>query len=136
MTGVITGGLAAVAWRRRPAPGADWFALMMMGTTIYSLGYAFSLASTNLDGIYLGWKLKYVGGLWTPEAFLAFVLAYTGRERWLTRRNLALLFTIPALLILLAWTNDFHHLFWTYFSTTTVDSFVLPDFGRGLANWA
>ena len=35
-----------------------------------------------------------------------FVLQYTGREKWLTQRNILLLAIMPFLAVLLAWTNE------------------------------
>jgi PAS domain S-box-containing protein len=54
---------------------------------------------------------KFAAIAFLPVAYLAFVLQYTGRERWLTPRNLALSGVIPCITQLMIWTNDAHGLF-------------------------
>ncbi len=45
-----------------------------------------------------------------PTLWLAFVLQYTGRAHWLTRRTVGLLIVEPLITLLLVWTNQFHGL--------------------------
>jgi PAS domain-containing protein len=52
--------------------------------------------------------VEYLGIAIVPTAWLALALQYTGREKWLTRRNLALLAIEPFVTLLLAWTNELH----------------------------
>ncbi|MFC1964878.1 histidine kinase N-terminal 7TM domain-containing protein [Chloroflexota bacterium] len=40
-------------------------------------------------------KARYFGIVTVPLAWMAFTLIYTGREKWLTRRNLSALAVIP-----------------------------------------
>jgi hypothetical protein len=48
-----------------------------------------------------------------PISWLAFAFQYTDREGQLTPRNLALLFALPLVTLLLAWTNEAHGLIWS-----------------------
>ena len=43
---------------------------------------------------------------------LAFVLRYTGHERWLAPRRFGIIGAMMLALTLLAWTNPLHHLYW------------------------
>jgi signal transduction histidine kinase/DNA-binding response OmpR family regulator len=54
-----------------------------------------------------------------PGIWLVFCLQYTRHERWLTRRNLWLVFTIPLLTLGLTWTNELHYL---YYSRAEMDA--------------
>jgi len=55
----------------------------------------------------------YVGyGVGAPS-ILFFAVAFTGRGHLLTWRNVILVLTIPVVAVLIAGTNEAHHLFWT-----------------------
>jgi PAS domain S-box-containing protein len=57
-------------------------------------------------------KMSYLGITIVPTAWLVFTLQYTHHESWLTRRKLFVFCIIPALALIVVWTNDFHHLWW------------------------
>ncbi len=110
VSAVILAALAVAAWRRRPAPGAILFCLLMLAMAEWSLGYAFELASPALSSALLWHNVAWLGAIAAPTLWLAFTLLYTGRERWLARQNLALLIVEPLVTLLLIWTNGWHGL--------------------------
>ena len=57
-------------------------------------------------------KMSYFGITLIPVAWLIFTLLYTKREKWLTRRNLAILFIVPVITLIMVWTNNTFHLMW------------------------
>lgn len=119
--------LAIFIWRRRPAPGATPSALAMVAITLWCLGYTRELASTDLPAILFWSKVEYMGIVGAPLAWLAFALEYTGRERFLTRRNLALLAIVPLLTLIAVWTNEYHGLIWSHFGLQTWQSFQMAN---------
>lgn len=123
-------GIVLYVWRRRrEAPGAGMVILMLVAVFAWSLGYAFELGESGL-GLKVFWaKVQYLGITTVPAAWLVFALRYTGRDRWLTRRNLALLAALPLLTLALVWTNEAHGLIW---SRTTLDDsrvFMRVEYG-------
>jgi len=121
----VSAALAFYAWRRRSAPGVRPFIVLLLGVAVWSLGYALELASANLPAKLFWARLQYLGIIPVPAAWLAFVLQYTNRARWLTRRNLFLL-ALPSLVTLfLAYSNDLHHLIWTSTRQDTSGPFSL-----------
>ena len=104
--------LALFAWRRRAAPGALAFALLMLAVAEWSLGYVLELGSADLAGKLWWASVEYLGIVAVPLVWLVFTLQYTGQARWLTHRNLALLAIEPAIMLLLVWTNGAHGLVW------------------------
>ncbi|UCC64735.1 MAG: GAF domain-containing protein [Anaerolineae bacterium] len=108
----ISVALALLAWRRRSVPGAVASMVLMMAVAEWSLAYALRLGSTDLATKLFWAKVRYVGIVIVPAAWLALALQYTQREEWLTRRDVALLAIEPLITLLLAWTNEFHHLIW------------------------
>ncbi|MDS0478466.1 histidine kinase N-terminal 7TM domain-containing protein [Natrinema sp. 1APR25-10V2] len=91
--------VAVIAWRRRGDPAARWAAycncsiaawaflhLVTVSNTVYEVKlYAFAIALGNI-------------GLLAIVAF-GYVLHYTGRREWLTRRRLASLLAVPLSLV-------------------------------------
>ena len=131
----ITAGLALLAWPRRSAPGARPFIALTLALTGWSLAYAVQLASAELGLKLFLSRLRFMGVVVVPTAWLVFGLEYTGRARWLTRRNLALLMVMPLATALLIWTNDLHHLFWVEIELQAFGSLQLWRSNDGIAFW-
>jgi PAS domain S-box-containing protein len=120
--GAICIVLAIHAWRRRPAPGATIFAVMMLAVADWTIGYALELGSADLSLIVFWAKLEYIGIVAGPLAAMLLALAYTSRTWWLTRRRIAALSIIPAITLLLVWTNELHGLIWSELQVANPDS--------------
>ncbi len=132
---VISAGLALYSWRRRLAVGAVPFALLMLAVAEWSLGYALRLGSADLPAKLFWTRVRYLGIVVVPTAWLAFVLQYTGREKWLTPRNIAMLAIEPLVTLVLAWTNDAHHLIWSDIGLDTSGSLSVWSATHGAAFW-
>jgi PAS domain S-box-containing protein len=70
----------------------------------------------------------------SPFVFLL-VLEYGGRERWITRRNLALLFALPVIGMVASMTSPWHTLFRYGFRLETVGSLSVLRYNSGLIYW-
>ncbi|HNT78581.1 MAG TPA: histidine kinase N-terminal 7TM domain-containing protein [Anaerolineae bacterium] len=128
---LVSGGIALYAWQQRQMPTATSCGLMMLGVAIWLLGYAFELANTELTPMLWGTKVGYLGVATAPTLWLVFAIQYTGRERWLTRRRILALFTVPSLIILLVWTNEWHHLYYPKYWVDTTGAFPMLANTRG-----
>ena len=104
--------VAAIAWRRRTAPGGRPLAALMLSVSIWSAGAAMEYASIGVSEKIVWAKVQYIGVLTCSAFFLMLALEYNHLDRWLTRRNIALLFVVPTLTLALALTNDWHGLIW------------------------
>jgi PAS domain S-box-containing protein len=107
---LISAAVAGFLWRRRPAPGATSFCLLMLVVAQWSLAYALELASSNLPAALFWDNMEWLGAALAPTLWLAFVLQYTGRAGWLTRRTIALLLVEPLVTLLLVWIPPLHGL--------------------------
>ncbi|RMH02288.1 MAG: PAS domain S-box protein [Chloroflexi bacterium] len=99
--------LIGYAWRRRQATGARFFIPMIAGTTIWLLGHALEFISTTTTTKLFWSNFQYLGIVTIPIFWFLFALEYTGFEKWINRRTLALIFTEPILMLLIIWTNGF-----------------------------
>jgi PAS domain S-box-containing protein len=104
--------LAARAWRYHTRPIATTFLVLMSALAWWSLTVVFEHASLDLSAKIFWVKMSYFGIVTLPTAWLVFTLQYANRERWLTRRNLAILAVLPVITLVMVWTNDVYHLMW------------------------
>ncbi|MBN1657803.1 MAG: PAS domain S-box protein [Anaerolineae bacterium] len=131
----ISIALAFYTWRRRSIRGAVPLAGVMLAVAVWSASYALELASVGLTAKLFWAKLQYLGIVMIPVDTLIFALQYTGRTRWLTHRNLLLLALLPLTALLLAWTNDLHHLIWARAWLDTSGPFSALILTHGAAFW-
>lgn len=127
--------LVYLAWQRRSASIATTFALFMLPVSEWLLGYIWELSSIDLASKVLAGKVQYLGIVVVPAAWLIFALQYTGRTKWLTRRNLLLLTIEPVVIALLVWTNEWHRLVWTQTTLRLMGSFTLMSVTYGAGFW-
>lgn len=107
---------------------------MLFSIALWSLGYGLELLSPSLSGKLLWAKVQFLGVSGVAVFLFSFSAAYTGRINLLTTRNQTLLWVIPSLTIILAWTTPYHSLIWktTYIRYTGSLSFMGADFGPWL----
>ena len=127
--------LAYAIWRRRPGVGVVSFVILLIGVAEWSLASAIELTVVSLDAKRLFAASVYFGVTVVPAAWLAFVLEYTGREHWLTRRNILLLTIEPLLTLGFAFTNNWHHLFWPTQTLDVSGPYALMIVTHGPAFW-
>ncbi len=135
ITAVAAVALAFFAWRQRHVLATKPFAALMLTGGIWSLGYALELSSADLAAKIFWVKIYYAGIVLVPLAWLTLALQYIGQSQRLTRRNLALLAAVPAITLLLIWTNDAHGLFWSAVRLDTSGPFPMLDWTRGAWFW-
>lgn len=133
VSGVFSVGLAAAAWHRRPSPGAESLAVMMVAGAFWSLAYALEL-SGSVPGVRMFWgDVKYLGIAVVPYAWLVFALRYTGWDWWFTSRTFALLALLPTVTAGLSLTNESHHLIRYY--QEVPEPGLPPEVGTGAWFW-
>ncbi|MDP9411368.1 MAG: ATP-binding protein [Actinomycetota bacterium] len=125
----VSAALAIYVWRRRDARGAGAVMLMMLAVVVWSLGYAFEIGAAGLGTKVFWAKLEYLGIVTVPFAWFVFAVRYTCRDRWITRRNLALLAVVPLATLLLVATNEAHGLVWSRTALDPSGRFLALDYG-------
>ncbi|MGH3425402.1 MAG: histidine kinase N-terminal 7TM domain-containing protein, partial [Nocardioidaceae bacterium] len=92
---VVLAGLAGYVWRRRGSDSALSLAVLLLAVAWWAGAYAIELQTGDLAVRGRWGDLKYLGICLLPPAWLVFVLHYTGRGRFVTRRLLLLLAVGP-----------------------------------------
>ena len=109
--------LAVYSFRHRAMPGALSFAIACTFGLLWTIGSI--LEYTALDfAVKVFWcKFQVLFQLPSATAITCFLLEYAWPKRFLTRRNLLILWAAPVAAIIVIVTNDFHRLFWEDFIT-------------------
>ncbi|MFA1609573.1 histidine kinase N-terminal 7TM domain-containing protein [Halobellus rubicundus] len=125
-TTVVTAVLAGYAWRRAEH-GTRSFAALMAVFTIYSGAHLLGLLTLHEPFRLLIDKVQWIGTALVPLFWLLFAMEYTGSEQLVTRTSVGLLSVVPALTILLVWTNPWHGLMWVHNALDPVAGLALLD---------
>ncbi|CAG0936546.1 Sensor protein FixL [Thermoflexales bacterium] len=117
--GVVT--YARLSYPSRETSALAWLTLSIVGWLVAN---TLELA-TNTEAATLLWaKITYLFIATVAVAWLAFALQYSAHSRWLTPGRFWPFFVIPAITIVLTWTNDSHHLLWTAYRFIPVNNLL------------
>jgi signal transduction histidine kinase len=105
----------------------------MLGIAIWALSYGLELSSTSLPQMLFWINVEYLGIAFIPAFWLLFLLKFTGKENWLSRRNFILVLIIPIITLLMVWTNKYHH--WHYKSVGIDNSGPFPLLNIETGSW-
>jgi PAS domain S-box-containing protein len=123
LSGLLSLAVAYLAWRRRPAPGAQEFALLSTAGALWSIFYSIGLGGSSLEWKVFWNNLVYLAIVFIPVLWLLFSLRYTAAVE-LDRSRVMVLLALPLLTTLVVWTNPLHGLFWSEVSLRTEGSFT------------
>ena len=128
---VIAGAVAAIAWKRAVTSVGRFLAVLMASVFVWSLAAALEAAAPDTATKVLISKIEYIGIATVPVLMFLFALRFLQSGRKLDKILAAILWIIPAATIVLAFTNERHHLIWTGFSPAANpgDHLLLYDHG-------
>lgn len=132
---LVLGINAIYTWQRRRAKGALALFWLMLASMVWALGYGIMWMATTPQAQWFWIKVMYVGTIFVPTLSLIVVLEFTNLQRWLTRPTLLLLLIWPLLSLIIVWTNDVHHLFFSSFAWITSGFYVYLVWERGVWFW-
>jgi len=136
LSAAIAAGLSLYAFRWRPRTGHTFaFGLLAACVAIWSLGYALELLAPQASAKLLWLKLEYLALPSVYPLLLVFLIHYTGRSGWLSRRRAIALAVLPALTTLLALTNDIHGLIWSGYALQTTGGLTVFLLRHGAWFW-
>ncbi len=106
--------LFLLAWPRRKNPGGGFFICHLLALAIWDIGLLGEAESTVVETKILWSQISYAGVVSVAPLLFLFILAYTSQEKVSLRASISLMI-IPALVLIAAWTNEWHHLLWPWF---------------------
>ena len=127
LSGLFALGLVISLWKKKKTEGVIFLILFEFSASIWALTDGFEHAATSLPLKILCSQIGYIGSSTTTIFFLLFTLAYTQAEKYIKPQVIGLLLLIPALTVLLVFTNSYHHLIWekvNYYSLTNESEYI------------
>jgi len=128
-------GTAAIAWRRRASPGNTPFTFLMLAIAQWTFTRALEAFAVDVPSKVFWAKLEYLGIVSVPVLWAIFALRYGHQDRWLTRRNVALLWLVPVISLGMVATNEWHGLVWSSISPNPTGQSDNLIYGHGAWFW-
>ncbi|HNT24368.1 MAG TPA: histidine kinase N-terminal 7TM domain-containing protein [Anaerolineales bacterium] len=127
--------MAMAALRRQRVAGGLSFGLLMLAAAEWSFANGLELAVQQPEAKILWARFQYFGITSLPVFWFFFVLEYTHQAKWLKRPYSLLIWLIPLLTIVAAWTNDVHGWLWTQIVPATSEAGSQLVYGHGWVFW-
>jgi len=118
---LLIGGLIGIITfffllRFRKTPGVKYWMVSQIATAIWAFTYAFEFAATDIATKIMWSKISYLGIMYCSVSFFFFSLEFSSIDRFLNRKFRFTLYAMATSLLLLPFTNDWHHLHWKSYS--------------------
>ena len=123
--------VAVYAWMRRSANGALWLFVLSLFVFEWTVSYSLEIAGAGLETKYFWGVIEYFGIAFVPYGWLIFSITYSGQERTISRRFLALTALIPSITVLLALTTKWHGLVWSEYHIARQGNFAALNVVHG-----
>ncbi|HEY9594671.1 MAG TPA: histidine kinase N-terminal 7TM domain-containing protein, partial [Spirochaetia bacterium] len=133
--GVVVLFTIAAVWRRRGGPGAVTLLLMLVSIAVWCFLSAGETTARSDAAHYLWSALSYIGLCNVTPLFLVFAFQYSGVRKRLPAWALAAIWAIPAVVLVLAFTNGAHHLIWTEIRPSPLPDSNLVEYYHGAFFW-
>jgi len=133
--GVVSLAVAAIAFRRRHTIGAMAFVGLHISLSIWSLANVFDLGCADLQVKAFWTCILYIGIVFMPVFWFVFARRYVTLGTRPTRRTILLLCIMPAVTLILMWTNRYHGLMRDIHGLKYVADLVIIDKTYGLWFW-
>jgi signal transduction histidine kinase len=96
-------------------PGAKTVGIMMFIGSAWMMSLAFEVGSASFAAKQFWDFVQWLANIVLPPFWLIFVLQFSGRGDWLTRRNKILMSILPIFFIVMVITNSSHELMWSHY---------------------
>lgn len=136
LTALVTVLLGVYLWRRSSSRDVFVFGLFSISVAFWSACVGFEALASSIESKLFFSKLQYFAVAPLPVLWLIFALSYSGQPGWMTWRRALPLLLIPALTLIIVWTNALHGLLYRNVElvATPVGTNLLTE--RGFWFWA
>ncbi|WP_245570868.1 histidine kinase N-terminal 7TM domain-containing diguanylate cyclase [Anaerovorax odorimutans] len=105
---------------------------LIISILIYSFFYSLELISPNLSFMKIFAGIQYIGILSIPAFWIIMALEYTSLGKYINRYLYIEMFILPVLLVILNFTNDYHHLFYKNYTYNVVNNLSIANIEPGI----
>lgn len=132
---LVTALLGVWAWNKGNKQGQKYFSFLMITSFIYSFFYLTELSTESKKLMEVFLKFQYVGSHFVAPFLLLFALKYSDNELRMKKWHNVLLFSIPVVLLIFVFTNEYHYLFYTDLSKVHNGIFYTLVTEKGILYW-
>jgi diguanylate cyclase (GGDEF)-like protein/PAS domain S-box-containing protein len=104
--------VAAYSWRSRTSPGAVPLTFYLLAVCGFLITNILELITITPQATLFWVQMEYIFITLLPVTWMAFAFQFSGQQRWLSGQRFWLFFIVPAVTILLVFSNNLHHLIW------------------------
>ncbi|MCK9617434.1 MAG: ATP-binding protein [Lentimicrobiaceae bacterium] len=108
--------VATLVFNKKYIPGRLLFFFLMLFVAEYALAASIESAVSTIEKKILWSQIEYIGNMGIGVFFMYFILYFTGEKSITKNKKWLLLWIIPILMVVFAFTNDYHHLVWSNFT--------------------
>ncbi|MEO8794450.1 MAG: histidine kinase N-terminal 7TM domain-containing protein [Daejeonella sp.] len=112
LAGLVT-FIISLQFLTRPVPAVRWFGILMISISEWAVGAGLELFSIDLESKLFWTFISYIGIIVLPPSYLIFCLKFTGKDYWLKRWHILLLFVVPVISLIAIALNSYHHQYYT-----------------------
>ncbi len=104
--------LGIILYFRKKSKGAYFLAIFQFLTSFWTIGALFDTLTHDIAEKMFWSQVSYIGITTVPLLFLAFSLDFAQYYKWLKWKYFSILLIVPAITMISALTNNYHHFLW------------------------
>jgi PAS domain S-box-containing protein len=109
--------------------------LLLVAIATWQIATAFEAMVVPLDSKILWSKISWIGTATVPLLMFIFLHKYLDIAQWLNNQKIKILWSISFIILILAFTNEWHHLIWKDIYQIQKRAIVIARYEYGLAFW-
>lgn len=121
----------ALLWKYRKSTEVRYLIYLEFFAAFWAIAYSFAFASPDLNTKIFWSQVSYLGIVFMPVCYFLFAIAFIKKKDFITYRNVAFLLIIPVITLALVFTNEKHHLIWTFVTLDPIYNTVHYEYGIG-----
>ena len=122
--------------RRQQVSGADEFSWYVLATFLFTFFNSLELLSNTFETKLIWGNLRFVISLFISLAFLNFAVVFTKRKKVLAKKLWIVLIVVALFLVVLLYTDSYHHLFYPEGSITISSPYTNLNYEITPAGWS
>lgn len=112
-----------------------YITIPLLLVSIYEFGYAFEIMYSTIEWVKFWIKVEYIGISFLPVGWFVFCINFTGNKDKVKKGLLASLLILSTTILIMNYTNDFHHLFYRKVYINSNEVFPIAEFIKGPWYW-
>jgi len=135
ISAIIVLSLAIYSYKKRSSNLHVYFLFLMLSVFFWCLGSAMEFFSIAVWAKIFWIQISYIGVATAAPLWLMLILEYGKYEKYLKPACVMLLFIIPAIVLIMAFTNQWHGLLWPSITPSSSQPGALLIYGHGPVFW-